>query len=102
MSNHTPGPWHYEESPMKTGWCVVTGNNYLADVHKHVGAMVDDVQDEANARLIASAPELLEALESMVAEFDNLNRALDPELSVDRPRILARAAIAKVKGKPNE
>ena len=34
-----------------------------------------------------------DALKGMMAEFDNTNRILDPDLSVDRPRIAARAAL---------
>jgi hypothetical protein len=98
VSNHTPGPWHYEESPLKTGWCVVTGNNYLADVHKHVGATADDARDEANARLIAAAPELLEALEVIanIANEPHHERALTAILDI------ARNSSAKAKGKTNE
>jgi len=66
-ANHTPGPWHFVDSPLKTGWLIVVGGNYLADVHKHIGTTADDVRDESNARLIAAAPELLEALESLLA-----------------------------------
>ena len=48
-----------------------------------------------NARAIAALPELLDALEAMLAEFGNSGRDLDPELSADRPRILARRALTK-------
>jgi hypothetical protein len=35
-----------------------------------------------------------DALRGMMAEFDNIYRPLDPDLSSDRPRIAAREAIA--------
>lgn len=97
MNAHTPGLWHFEESPLKTGWCVVTGNNYLADVHKHVGTSADDIQDEANARLIAAAPELFEALE----ELEALGSLEIPHRR-NAALLKARAAIAKAKGETNE
>lgn len=57
MSKHTPGPWH-------------VGNKYPADVYAAraghaIARAVNpqcDGECEANARLIAAAPELLEAL----------------------------------------
>jgi hypothetical protein len=47
----------------------------------------------ANARLIAAAPELLEALE-LIAETDPVDAALDPQRAVR----VANAAIAKARG----
>jgi hypothetical protein len=49
---------------------------------------------EANARLISSAPELLEALEALASE--EWRNDGDPIL--DAARIKARAAIAKARG----
>lgn len=61
-TKHTPGPWKYQKqngSPT-TGKHMISGAKpgYLAEV-RDCGS--GDV--EANARLIAAAPELLEALE---------------------------------------
>jgi hypothetical protein len=50
--------------------------------------------NEANARLIAAAPALLVALESMVERFDGFVEHDGSTLSID----MARAAIAKAKG----
>jgi hypothetical protein len=55
MSKHTPGPWVAEEypvSPDHTVWGVCDGN----------GRLMTDIHTEADARLIAAAPELLQAL----------------------------------------
>jgi hypothetical protein len=52
----TPGPW-YEAS---------MGNHQGLVVDEQTGANVAVVYDKANARLIASAPELLEALAVLV------------------------------------
>lgn len=62
MSKHTPGPWVYkrENGSPTTGQHMIAGAipGYLAEV-RDCGS--GDV--EANARLIAAAPELLVALE---------------------------------------
>jgi hypothetical protein len=59
--------------------------------------------DEANARLIAAAPELLEALHRFVNAVDRHGRQnFDREAFVNdmlQCRSLSRAAIAKVEGK---
>lgn len=58
MSGHTPGPWH-------------VGPHYKSDVESQHGRICDcgitrGPNGEANARLIAAAPDLLEALKEMV------------------------------------
>ncbi len=64
MSKHAPGPWVVTHSPLsgyrvsdKTGW--------------GVAVVLKDTNDEANARLIAAAPQMLEALEMVVAWDDD-------------------------------
>ena len=85
MTTHTPGPWHVEsgdEVRAADGWEVA----YI------YGASRQRVDWEANARLIAAAPELLEALEAITANASWADwRDLDQILN-------ARAAIAKAKG----
>jgi len=84
-TQYSPGPWavkHHEET-----------NSYTVHVAKKswqswsIAGLNDCTQDEANARLIAAAPELLEALEG-VMYWDNGK----PEWEI------ARAAIAKATG----
>lgn len=87
-AKHTPGPWHV------SGEDVGRAQHYL-----HIGAksspMVLASMNEihtntpANARLIAAAPELLEALQRAVHWHDQLS-------SFDLDRM--RAAIAKATG----
>ena len=78
-TTHTPGPWGFEESTKTIR--AVPQNYWLATMDSWDGA----VDHEANARLIAAAPDLLEALEEMVDE--SINR-----------EVKARAAIAKARG----
>ena len=70
---HTPGPWRIEWEMAHGGLSVV------ATIHFH-----DDT--EANARLVAAAPELLEALQEIVRN--------DPYRQ-SSAGVIARAAIAK-------
>lgn len=56
MSAHTPGPWHYEKAYHES--------RYFVGSETHFDLAV--VADEPDARLIAAAPALLEALEAMV------------------------------------
>ena len=66
MNKHTPGPWRTIESTNTTMRTVVgpdfPGQGYIADVNLCRTNDAQDVDGEANARLIAAAPELLEEL----------------------------------------
>ena len=50
MSQHTPGPWALSRSPMAATF-VMSGETWLAEVSRIE-------EGEANARLIAAAPEM--------------------------------------------
>ncbi len=86
MSKHTPGPWSVWSDPEQKDQCQYIDAKGMAVAH------VFGINREANARLIAAAPDLLEALIEMVDDFG-------PTPS-DRFRSLgpARAAIAKATG----
>lgn len=66
MNKHTPGPWRTIESTNTTMRTVVgpdfPGQGYIADVNLCRTNNAQDVDGEANARLIAAAPELLEVV----------------------------------------
>ena len=47
------------------------GNQSFLSTHKNTVIGISDDEQEANAKLIASAPELLEACESMLKAFNN-------------------------------
>lgn len=95
-TKHTPGPWAVAKA--KHG--VDMSHHIVAlvapdredralVVHAHQG---DDTQADANARLIAAAPELLEALEGLLAV------SVDTSPAELLAMIAAREAIAKAKG----
>ena len=92
MSAHTPGPWkaHFEEAYFVTGPDLgrVAMMMNLKGAHGLGGRRSGD-ESAANCRLIAAAPELLAALEFVVAAYGTLESG-----AIDQ----ARAAIAKAKG----
>lgn len=94
MSAHTPGPWIvYADIPSTDPeWHIVTTENklrVLANVHIETGNAVD----LANARLIAAAPELLEACKYFAAD------PMPDDWSIDEVGRRIRAAIAKAEGR---
>lgn len=96
-SKHTPGPWGIEQTD-DTNWigfmrpdgrkvelivCTTSRDNFFKPETQE--------QNDANARLIAAAPELLEALKDAVCALDCCGK--------DYPAAeKARAAIAKATG----
>src|SRR3990167_8558429 len=69
MTQHTPGPWEASEAKAPANRIIVGPNPHfpgkrmtLADVFGFTGAE----SAEANARIIAAAPDLLEALRSIL------------------------------------
>lgn len=87
MSNeHTPGPWHIEH----TVHVLDENRTRIADVCDRYDGTNNNFRSsaEANARLIAAAPELLEALEKLLAATSGHQEFRDA----------AYAAINKAKG----
>jgi hypothetical protein len=90
MSKHTPGPWFAE----KGEWWQVWHNEGIAHIAKASKGVEPDQTGEANARLIAAAPDLLEALkESLEREFN----PFEPDNQSARYKRWA-AVIAKAEG----
>lgn len=91
-TQHTPGPWHVSKaSPTRVIESGPRGNS-IAKMGLNLGACSQE-EAEANARLIAAAPDLLEALQGMLLGF-SLTQNPDAYPS-DAPCNKARAAIAK-------
>jgi hypothetical protein len=77
-NKHTPGPWLLTPRQKPNGYDLSGRNSqhFITDIthYKHDGIcnhIIDEMNEEqeANAHLIAAAPELLEALELMVIKF---------------------------------
>jgi hypothetical protein len=90
MSARTPGPW--TTSPCSNGGRLVHRGDPL-DRHKHVQTI--QVLPEADAYLIAAAPELHEALLEAIAIIEGRPRR-SPYVAVDH----WRAVIARAEGRP--
>ena len=85
---HTPGPWNYDRS----GYSLyVNSGRELVTALSMDGKRLET--SEANARLIAAAPDLLNALMDFVSYFGH-----DNDNGLDEMLTNARAAIAKATG----
>ena len=84
-ATHTQGPWATYVDSAHDGWIADAEGNLIA-------CAVRNENMQANARLIAAAPELLAALDEYIDEFEG-------DLTHYNPRYQrALAAITKVKG----
>ena len=97
--SHTPGPWMVTDDGL--GVCVATGNYKTEGTDDWTIADCQHgwCQCEANARLIAAAPELLEACEAVLPTIESLvfncKNPSEVEL-LDQ----VQQAIKKAKGEP--
>lgn len=66
-AKHTPGPWHVDSS--MAAYRVASDSVVICELFG-VAIPPQPAVEHANAHLIAAAPELLEALEEMVAMMD--------------------------------
>lgn len=106
---HTPGPWVVggesgndseaefivtKDESRTIAW---TTNTFDADADDGYGSEVITEEDRANGRLIAAAPELLEALKSVVDQLEGIGI---PDWHGAEGLCLesAKAAIAKAEG----
>ena len=87
-TKHTPGPWAVYGTLHPGEFIIHQGGHGLAVTRRANGS------GNANARLIAAAPELLEALRKLVAYVDENVASRDVDPHMDR----AEAAIAKATG----
>lgn len=86
VSEHTPGPWTYRPPGVQLGLAVIASNGHVIYSDRHTE------ETEANARLIAAAPELLAALEQL---SDYVGGA---DTAEGHPCQVAIRAIAKARG----
>ena len=101
-NEHTPGPWAARDLGRGTVE-VIGGGDLIARLWRTRVWLLPseqggDLPAEANARLIAAAPELLEACQealALISEFEL--EALDGR---DEVPDLLRAAVAKAEGRP--
>jgi hypothetical protein len=95
MTKHTPGPWYVRGAPAayqhEKPRDITSGHSLIA-----TACMLNNFRGEtlANARLIAAAPDMLEALRTIV-EYGPQSG-----MKADAPMLIAaRASIAKAEGR---
>ena len=114
MSAHTPGPWEpcvldrqLSEIPSYVETCIAAsgGKDFLfvsgwrEDGEVDICHVGNGPRSLANARLIAAAPDLLAALQALVAELDGPGKPDSSDSYAPEHFVTAaKAAIAKVEG----
>lgn len=99
-AKHTEGPWHYDD----TWGLIMAGKNEVAACHAGRAGTREETQ--ANARLIAAAPELLVALKEVMTSLEvHISEVCPDDIKLseycpctENELARARAVIAKVTG----
>lgn len=100
MSNYTPGPWRVKPNSVG-GPTVGPEGSVVADIRTYGGPHVggrQHPQTDANARLIAAAPDLLEALQALVNQSLQRGVPTDPGHPGRIALAIAESAISKATG----
>lgn len=109
-TKHTPGPWlveHDKEFDEVTVYAEIEEYEYnmtICEVSSYItkdGApvgLMDTEQIADNARLIAAAPEMYEALRDIVEQAEKTMLPIPADLA-DSIRVFGKAALEKVEGK---
>jgi hypothetical protein len=96
MNKFTPGPWNQGDGSISSQR-LVYGGKYNVLIASTENNSVSLSKGKANARLIAAAPDLLEALEEIMDGY-----LYGCDMETKRENIAkARAAIARAKGEQN-
>jgi hypothetical protein len=105
QAKHTPGPWEIgsiNKKDKNLWWAAVftpknTGKFHTPRAGEALG--VDREECEGNARLIASAPEMLEALRAMVSRAPFIDQSVTEDGLANCEALLkARRAISHAEG----
>ena len=89
MSKHNSGPW-------KITHTAINGYRVNDSTGWGVAIVLKDVNDKANARLIAAAPQMLDALENAVGAMETADN--NGAAGLQRAIEMALEAIAAAKG----
>jgi|14BtaG_2_1085337.scaffolds.fasta_scaffold35810_3 hypothetical protein len=101
-ATHTPGPWHYSEviRGRDQYYRQIRADFKIAEVHAcHsgvAGTKKGKAEDEANARLIAAAPDLLAQCKEFEKCLTHLINSGDSGADLERDKL--REVLAKVEG----
>jgi hypothetical protein len=97
-ASHTPGPWNYDwfNSPTVKGELVL--EVYALNDPRRLVRVNDSMENsEANARLIAAAPQLLAMAKNLLEAIDYNGESDTQEVIGDKVEL--RAAIARAEGR---
>src|SRR6266404_3948217 len=106
-TQHTSGPWYCGDAQLKSSRRVFMPNDTVEIRCGGNSALIACLyktnfpqkgMDEANARLIAAAPALFEALEDIVEQFEKTKLMVGADLS-DSIRVFGKGTIAIARGK---
>ena len=75
QKRYTPGPWNVDKENAHTGQVATCHGDHEGWYEVWTMEWSDGVDQEANAHLIAAAPELLEALEMLIEWHDKCQDA---------------------------
>jgi hypothetical protein len=93
---YTPGPWtRHENTDGRSGFGLLGSDQmWVATVNTHTAT-----PEEGNAALIASAPEMFEALKAVEAHHTAINNRCGRPLENSHTLTIVREAIAKAEGR---
>lgn len=101
-AKHTPGPWRVETQTMNGQ--AINSELFPFQIESEdwviceVYGDVPQIDAGANARLIAAAPELLDALQGLLADIQDYQRINNLGGENNHWQVIASAAIAKALG----
>lgn len=108
-TQHTRGPWEVQKVEWRHSATGNTERQFVIE-KRYPGNLTDEIalvvrhvkpesQQEADARLIAKSPDLLDALETLIADIDSA-RSLNEFIIGERANRLegARALVAEIEG----
>lgn len=111
MSNaHTPAPWVLKIRPAEHDNNITVAEIEQPRLVKYRGGIarlqsaehIDGIDEDelvANARLIAAAPDILEALKGLLADIQDYQRINNLGGEDNHWQVIARVAIAKAEGR---
>ena len=102
-AKHTPGPWQARKDPYCDAWPILAESTAIGPSMRTVARVSaahhgDSTEKEANARLIAAAPDLLAELIKATDLLDSVSRSFTDDV-YSGPVAHFRAAIARAQGK---
>ena len=101
MKTHTPGPWVVADDEVQLHGSTIANVTKENQWNTSAGIVTEVMPWKANAKLIAAAPELLDALSECIHTWEHHNYIVEKEtglriLSSDEMVVNAKKLIAKL------